>query len=169
MADVIARGLAADPDDFSAQVLQQAQQTGQISEADWKQANANWISCIKSLGFEADVFYEGTNVTYHVALSNEVSQMDEAGRAAVRQTIRQTCDERTNTYVNMAYDSLYRESWKNDPRQVDERVIACLQQAGLASETLTYEELEADLAAGEASRYGPSSSDAAQACWRDNS
>jgi hypothetical protein len=168
VVEVISDGLATNLDDFSAQVLRQALETGQISEADWKQVNTNWIACVRGLGAEATIFYEGTRTTYQVAPPKGIGLGESAG-VEFSEAVRQTCDLPINLYVNGAYDLLYRESWKSDPRQVDERVIACLQRAGVAPESLTYEEFEADLAAGEASRYGPGSSEAATACWRENS
>ncbi|MDR1264195.1 MAG: hypothetical protein LBK42_01165 [Propionibacteriaceae bacterium] len=160
--------MATNLDDFSAQVLRQALETGQISEADWKQVNTNWIACVRGLGSDASVSYEGTVVIYTVALSKSVG-LDKDSTAEAREAIHQTCDLPIKDYVDVVYDMIYRESWRSDPRQVDERVIACLQRTGAAPESLTYEELEADLAAGEASRYAPGSSEAATTCWLESS
>jgi hypothetical protein len=154
-------------DEFSAEVLQEVRVTGEISEADWKQANNNWIACVASLGASGSIEYQGTHTQYTVAVPPELAP-DTAGANAVMDSVDRLCTDR-NRWVNIIYDLLYRASWKSDPRQVDERVIACLQERGLAPDSLTYEELEADIDAGDASRYGPSSSEAVAACWQENS
>lgn len=168
LEQIIADGLSDAKSDFQKEVLTKVQETGTISEADWKEANSMQAACMTEKGYPTEVIYEGTKVILKTEAAPGAGEAEsEAERA---DTIE--CYDKTSAYINEAYAYINGGPNQVDPDAVQRAVLQCLIDGGLVPAETSYEEFVADLQQNEGKQYSPAegeNADATAACWRENS
>lgn len=141
---LIEEGLAADIDDVQRQILSTAQKTGEVSEADWKEANNRYVQCMSERGHSYQVSYQGTEVVFtRESASGGNGQEDVAEKNDALE-----CGTLTNTYVNGLYQYLYGSDPVQNSQDMERAVLACLIDKGLVPDSTTFDEFSADLSQG---------------------
>lgn len=165
LQEMIADGLANAPSDFQQEVLAEAQKSGEISEASWKEANEQYQSCLTDLGRNVELVYVGAQVQ----IRGEV-EADEAIDEASRQKEREedtACYEKTSMYINEIYAYLHDDSAEEENDQLERAVYACLIETKVIPKDTTFEEFSAELAAGGDTKFSDSNTpaDPYDPCW----
>lgn len=170
LESLIADGLREAGSDFQRELLEQVRKTGELSEADWKEANNRYVACMAEHGRTIELVYQGATVL-------EREQADQGGltdhEAAQDERIKteQECMMKTKAFINEVYAYLHGETNPGnsvDGETVERKILACLIERGLVPEDSTYEQFINDLNTNEGREFGGGSSEEAGACWRDN-
>ncbi|OZG69179.1 hypothetical protein [Bifidobacterium eulemuris] len=118
---------SGDLSDFERGVLQRAVETGRISQDDYEQAQALYVRCMETSGYDHLVFDKLPNGLY--SLSDE-SQTDDGYFDAVM-----TCSQGTTSVI----EAEYRDQQDNPDRYKDRGIVAvqCLREAGVVDDSYT--------------------------------
>lgn len=141
-------GLANAKSDFQKEVLSKAQESGEISEADWKEANEQYESCLIDAGQNVELVYEGSQVL----VKGEVNEGGEPGDDETRQREREEnakCYEKTSMYINEIYAYLNDGGTEQDHEEVERAVYECLIETGVIPKDTTFDEFASELAKDE--------------------
>ncbi|WP_169171446.1 hypothetical protein [Bifidobacterium oedipodis] len=116
-----------DLSDFERGVLQQAVETGRITQDDYEQAQALYVRCMETSGYDRLVFDKLPNGLY--SLSDE-SQTDDGYFDAMV-----TCSQGTTSVI----EAEYRAQQDNPKRYKDNGIVAvqCLREAGVVDDSYT--------------------------------
>lgn len=167
---LIADGLREAGSDFQRELLQQVRDTGELSEADWKEANSRYVACMAEHGRTIELVYQGATVLEREqadqgSLTNHEATQDE------RIKTEQECMMKTKAFINEVYAYLHGEANPGDSADgetVERKILACLIERGLVPKDSTYEQFLNDLNTNEGREFGGGASEEAAACWRDN-
>lgn len=144
LQELIDDGLANAKSDFQKQVLKKVQEKGELSEADWKEANEQYKACLIAAGHDVELVYEGTQVL----IKGKVSEGGEPGDEEAQQREREQdteCYEKTSMYINEIYAYLNDDGSEQDHEEVERAVHECLIDTGVLPESTTFEEFSAEL------------------------
>ncbi len=170
---LIADGLANAKSDFQRQVLEKAQETGQISEADWKEANNQHKECMAAKGYTIEIIYQGSRALVQGEADNTGSVDEQKAAGERSQQANTECYEKTAAFINEIYAYLNggQESGGMDGDTVQRAVLACLIDRGLAPDNTSYDEFLADLEQNGGKQFAPNGqkNEAEIAkCWMEN-
>lgn len=141
---LIEDGLAEAGSDFQKEVLTKAKQSGEISEADWKEANNRYKSCMADQGYEVELVFQGSKVqTIRDAEEGETGDADNSVNRK-RQQVDIECYAKTSAFINEVYDYI-NGTGSMDGDQIQRAVFKCLVDRGLVPKDTTYDEFLADL------------------------
>ncbi|WP_029088612.1 hypothetical protein [Brevibacterium album] len=168
LAQLIDKGLEQVQSDFQREVLQKAKETGEVSEADWKEANNRLAQCAKDGGLEIELMYQGAEVQY---ISPAGTDSTEETRAKENELILE-CEMKTNAFIKDAYAYLNGSQGPGEDYALERAVLACLIDKELVPEGTTLEQFLASMNNDDAtSRTDESSTEGNEeydACWREN-
>lgn len=168
--EMIDRGLAESKSEFQTEVLTQAKSDGEISEANWKEANNLYKSCLSEQGYEVELIFQGSKV-----LTSGVADADDPGdpgnpddpATKQRQQVDVECYSKTSAHINEIYDYLNGNGGM-DGDQVQRAVLQCLLDRGLVPEDTSYDEFLADLEQQNGLGFNPEGGpdeEKIRACW----
>lgn len=169
LAQLIEEGLAQAESDFQREVLTEAKETGQISEADWKEANNRFKECMADLGRDVEIIYEGSRALVMEEADGPDKQAME-NNAAERNQENMQCHKKTSGFINEVYEYINGNSG-GSVDDVQRAVLNCLIERELIPADTTYEQFVTDLEQNEGKQYGPSGGDNEEemtACWIEN-
>jgi len=165
---MIADGLANAKSDFQREVLTQAQETGTISEADWKEAHSQEKKCLADQGYTVEMIYEGTKVL----TQSEIDENESSADAEKRKQASMECYEKTSSFINEIYSYLNGDGEAGmDGDTVQRAVLACLIERELVPAELAYDEFVADLEQNDGKQYAPNgqpNEEEIAQCWIEN-
>lgn len=164
LATLIDRGLQEVQSDFQREVLQKAKDTGELSEADWKEANNRFVQCAEDGGLEVELMYQGAEVQY---ISPAGEDSTEEQRAMENELVLE-CEMKTNAFIKEVYAYLNQSGGSGEDYAMERAIMACLVDRDLAPEDITFEQFMADLETG-TSEFAPGASEEHAACWMENS
>ncbi|UBH05876.1 hypothetical protein K8P10_001387 [Leucobacter sp. Psy1] len=167
LAQMIEEGLANAQSDFQREVLEKAKETGEISEADWKEANNQKKECMAAMGYEMDVVYEGSKVLWIMDLDE--AEDEEAQKKRDRDTI--DCSEKTSAYIDEIYSFLAGDQPGADGSDPLRAVFDCLVKNDLIPKDTTFDEFQASSGYDEDEQPSDEESpedEAIAKCWADN-
>ncbi|MDR1449118.1 MAG: hypothetical protein LBI84_02745 [Propionibacteriaceae bacterium] len=162
--DILASADASGMDDFQRAVIEQARETGKISEENWKQANYNMLECVSAAAPDmvCQVTYDGARVDNECHFPNS-SEMTEGDLKNWSLIIRD-CQMRHAGDVNSLYAYLYGGPEQRDPEYLPRQIWQCLLDRQGLPETVTFEQFYADFDNGAVS-YGPDQGGLFKDCW----
>lgn len=169
LEQMIADGLANAKSDFQREVLTKAKTTGEISEADWKEANNQNKECLAAKGFNVEILYEGTKVL----VQHEINESETQAQAEEWNQATQTCYEKTSSFINEIYSYLAGDENGQgfDGDTAQRAVLACLIERKLVPADTSYDEFVADLEQNNGKQFSgqgqPNEKDFTQ-CWVEN-
>lgn len=172
LEQIIDDGLAAAGSDFQTEVLTRAQETGAVSEEDWKEANNKFKDCMVDKGYEIELIYDGANVTTQTVADVGSGGEEQQADAEKRRADDQECYEKTSAFINEAYSLLNGGSVSVSADEMQRAVLQCLIDRELVPAETTYEEFVADLEQNEGKQFSPQGTeenDPVAACWMENS
>lgn len=164
---MVDEGLANAQSDFQRDVLQKAKETGEISEADWKEANNQKKECMAALGYDLEIVYEGSKVMWLMDLDEE----EDDAALKKRDQASLDCSDKTNAYINEIYSFLAGDQPGADGSDPLRAVFDCLIDNELIPEDATFDEFNADLEHNEGQQFtgeGTPDEDAISDCWAKN-
>lgn len=169
LTQMIDTGLANAQSDFQEEVLTEAKKTGQISEADWKEANNRYKTCLTEQGFQVEIIYRGSTVQ----IQGEVDGKQTPADREARQKADLSCYQKTAAHINEIYAYLNDDGSGNglDGDTVQRAVLACLIDRELAPADTTYDEFVADLEQNDGKQFAPNGQDneaEITKCWMEN-
>ncbi|PPG33176.1 hypothetical protein C5B97_00700 [Pseudoclavibacter sp. RFBB5] len=170
LEQLLDEGLANSKSDFQTEVLTAARESGEISEADWKEGNNLRLQCLQEKGFDAELLYEGAEVYLQTDADPGAASPDEGDSEL--QAADLDCYEKTSAFINEAYSLINGGQSSVDPDEMQRAVLQCLIDRELVPADTTYEEFVADLEQNEGKQYSPQSTEAndpVAACWMENS
>lgn len=141
-------GLANAKSDFQKEVLNKAQKSGEISEADWKEANEQYKSCLIDAGQDVELVYEGSQVL----VKGEVNEGGEPGDDEAQQREHEEdaeCYEKTSMYINEIYAYLNDDGSEQNHEEVERAVYDCLIETGVIPKDTTFDEFSSELSKDE--------------------
>lgn len=154
LEQLIEDGLAEAESDFQKEVLTKAKQSGEISEADWKEANNRYKSCLADQGYEVELVFQGSKVqTIRDAEEGETGDPNNPNTQK-RQRIDIECYAKTSAFINEVYDYINGNGGM-DGDQMQRAVLQCLLDRGLVPKDTTYDEFLADLDQGDGQQFNP--------------
>ena len=170
---LIADGRANAQSDFQKEVLQEAQQSGQISEEDWKEANNQYKECLVAKGYNVEVIYEGTDVLIQGEAETEGTVDEQKAAGEQRQQADRECYAKTSAFINEIYAYLNggQQAGGLDGDTVQRAVLACLIERDLVPEDTSYDEFVADLEQNGGKQFTPNGQENEEdiaACWVEN-
>jgi hypothetical protein len=118
--------------DFQRQLLQGYLETGDISEADWKQANADNVACMAALGHETTTVYDGAVATE--SMTGTGATRDEAIQRAADS---EACATEHSRYVNQVYAASRGQSTGAQSGDADDAIRQCYIAKGIIGEDTT--------------------------------
>ncbi|KAB1638839.1 hypothetical protein [Pseudoclavibacter terrae] len=172
LGQIISDGLTNAKSETQREVLAKAQETGVISESDWKEANARYAECMNDKGYNAEIVYEGADA--FLQTEEAAGQGDDQGAApdgAVQEDGHE-CYDKTSAFINEAYSLINGGQSAVSPEEMQRAVLQCLIDRELVPADTTYEEFVADLEQNDGKQYSPQSTeegDPFAACWMENS
>lgn len=167
LTQLIEEGLAQAGSDFQVEVLTKAKETGQISEADWKEANNRFKECMADLGRDVEIVYEGSRALV-MEEAGTLNEDDMEGSAADRNQDTVQCQKKTNGFINEIYEYINGNS-AGSSDDVQRAVLNCLIERELVPADTTYEQFVTDLEQNEGKQYsGGDNEDEITACWIEN-
>ncbi len=169
LTQLIEDGLAQAESDFQVDVLTKAKETGQISEADWKEANNRFKECMADLGRDVEIVYEGSRALV-MEEADTLNKDDMQGTSADRNQDTIQCQKKTNGFINEIYEYINGNS-AGSADDVQRAVLTCLIERELVPADTTYEQFVTDLEQNEGKQYSPSggdNEDEITACWIEN-
>lgn len=170
LSEMIDRGLAESQSEFQTEVLTRAKSDGEISEADWKEANNRFKSCLSEQGYEVELLFQGSKVLTTAVV--EPDDMGGRGDPDDPETKRQQeatgeCYSKTSAHINEIYSYINGDGGF-DGDQMQRAVLECLIDRGLAPKDTTYDEFVTDLEQQNGQGFHPDggpNEDEIQACW----
>lgn len=126
-------------------MLTQAKESGQISEADWKEANNRYKTCLSENGHKVELVYEGSRVLIMEEGSPGMSAQDMQASGQERSKDDLECYGKTSAFINEVYTYLNGGSDKPDGDTTQRAVLTCLIDRKLVPANTTYDEFVADL------------------------
>ena len=131
----------ASPEQF--RILEQAKQTGAISEADWKEVNEQSVQCIREkTGYEdVSVIYHKAGTVIQITMGADLPT-EEQNEQRVQAQI--DCSREYAGAVNAVYLYLYGGPMYRDQEFVPRAVYACLKEGKLIPNSVTWEKFAAD-------------------------
>lgn len=169
LTQLIENGLAQAGSEFQIEVLTKAKESGQISEADWKEANNRFKECMADLGRDVEIVYEGSRALV-MEEANTLNKNEMEGSAADRNQDTVQCQKKTNGFINEIYEYINGNS-AGSADDVQRAVLSCLIERELVPADTTYEQFVTDLEQNEGKQYSPSggeNEDEITACWIEN-
>ncbi|MDR1187650.1 MAG: hypothetical protein LBK95_09380 [Bifidobacteriaceae bacterium] len=107
-----------------------------IGEADWKEANSRYVSCMAAKGYTAEVQYLGETTQ---VLQDAPMDADEAYLEGSRMA-DQDCAAAESAYVNSVYSEINRPGGPMDPQETDRSIRQCYIDKGIIPEDVTFEQ-----------------------------
>lgn len=154
LSQMIEEGLAEAESDFQREVLTKAKRSGEVSEADWKEANNRYKTCLADQGYDVELIFQGSKVqTIRDAEEGEAGDANNADTQK-RQQVDIECYAKTSAFINEIYDYI-NGTGGMDGDQVQRAVLQCLLDRGLVPKDTTYDEFLADLDQGEGQQFNP--------------
>lgn len=167
VSELIEDGLANAQSEFQREVLEKAQKSGTISEADWKEANNQFLDCMIDKGHDMELVYEGSQVMVRgEAGANEAPGGDEAEQTA-RQEDFSDCSAKTSDYINEIYSYLNSDGSTQDPEEIERAVYDCLIESEVIPKDTTFDEFSRELSSGEGTQVTDENTPEGEydACW----
>ncbi|MDJ1370252.1 hypothetical protein C7K25_02495 [Gulosibacter molinativorax] len=170
---LISDGLANAQSDFQREVLQEARESGQISEDDWKEANNQYKACLVAKGYEVEVIYNGTDVLIQGEAETEGTVDEQKAAGELRQQADRECYEKTSAFINEIYSYLNggQQAGGLDGDTVQRAVLACLIDRDLVPSDTSYDGFLADLEQNGGKQFTPNGQENEEdiaACWVEN-
>lgn len=148
LQELIDDGLANAKSDFQKEVLNQAQKSGEISEADWKEANEQYKSCLIAAGQDVELVYEGAQVHVRGEAKEGGDPTDEKAQQQEREQDIE-CYEKTSMYINEIYAYLNGDGSEHDSEEIERSVYDCLIETGVIPPETTFDEFSSELSKDE--------------------
>lgn len=169
LTQLIEDGLAQAESEFQKEVLTKAKETGQISEADWKEANNRFKECMADLGRDVEIVYEGSRALVMEA-TDTLDKKEMENGAAQRQQDNAACHKKTSGFINEVYEYINGNS-AGSADDMQRAVLNCLIERELVPADTTYEEFVTDLEQNDGKQYSPNGGENEEkitACWIEN-
>lgn len=172
LEQVISDGLSAANSDWQVEVLSRAQESGNISEQDWKEANSRYLACVEDKGYSGEIIYEGAEAFLQTEVDPGLSEAEMVAEDMKTQVDTLECYDKTSAYINEAYLYLNGGLADTDVDSLQRAVLACLIDGDLVPKETTYEEFAADLEQNDGKQFmpnGQANETAIAKCWEENS
>ncbi|MDR0592315.1 MAG: hypothetical protein LBG60_03455 [Bifidobacteriaceae bacterium] len=125
--------------DSQRQVLERFLETGDLLEADWKQANADNVACMEELGHRTSTVYEGAT-----AVESMTDMGGTQAEAIQRASDSEACATRHSRYVNAVYAALRGDAAADAIGQADDAIRLCYIDKGIITEEVTAQRWQLD-------------------------